>query len=461
MEISIRYTQVIVLFISTFISLSATAQRVDIRSVLEQSRKNYPSIKAREAEIKSAQEEVSLSTFDYIPKVTVQHQFTYGTSNGVAGSFYPNPAVISPSGGIRPENIYTPTWGSFSTALVEWNVFNFGKIAANKEAAIAGLTNNKAAYEQELFQHQVYVADVYLQTLIAEKLNSIQRVNQNRAFYFKQAVDAGVRSGMRAGVDSSLANAEYVKATLLILESERNHKTQAYRLAELTGAADRDLTLIDSMKFFTSLPSRPVTTNNVTHPLLNYYQTRVAATQARSLAIKKSLIPSVTLVGAAWARGSGVSPKDDSFDTDFFNGTKFKVYNYLLGVSARWTLTDYVAVRHRFQNEKYKALRDQENYQEQSLRVQRQLNESETQFELTLQQAHTAPIQITAAQHAYQQANARYQSGLSDLPTLLQSILTLNRAEADLAVSYSNVWRSLLAVAAAKGDLSIFLNEIN
>jgi hypothetical protein len=50
---------------------------------------------------------------------------------------------------------------------------------------------------------------------------------------------------------------------------------------------------------------------------------------------------------------------------------------------------------------------------------------------------------------------------MTDLPTLLQAMLTLHRAEADLAVSYSNAWRALLSIAAAKGNLDIFLKEIN
>lgn len=437
------------------------SQSWNLHTVLDQSLKNFPSIKARSADISSAREELSLSTFDYLPKLALQHQFTLGTNNGIAGSFYPNPAVINPSGGIRAENSATAAWGSLTSVLVEWNVFNFGKINANKEAAIAYLDQTKAAYEQELFQYQVYAADAYLQTLIAEKLNSIQQANLERAFYFRQAVDAGVRSGLRPGVDSSLAHAEYVKASLLLLESKKHTQAQLYRLAELMGGSDQDILLIDSMKFFTALPVTANTNDNEKHPLLEYYRSKVNATQSRSIAIKKSIIPSVTLIGAAWARGSGISPKDDSFETGFISGTQYQVYNYLLGISARWTLTDFISVKHRFQSEKYKALKDQEYYQEQVIKVQRQRKETSNQYEVALQQAQTAPIQLRAAQQAYQQANARYKSGLSDLPTILQSILTLNRAEADLAISYSNVWRSLLAIAAAKGDLSIFLQAIN
>ena len=79
---------------------------------------------------------------------------------------------------------------------------------------------------------------------------------------------------------------------------------------------------------------------------------------------------------------------------------------------------------------------------------------------MALEQARQAPIQLQAAKQAYNQANSRYQSGLTDLPTLLQSVVTLNRAEVDGYVAISNVWRYLLLKAAAEGDLSLFMNQV-
>ncbi len=438
------------------------SQQIDMPAMLDLSRKNYPLLKAREAEVSSARHEVMQSTSDYIPKLTVQHQYTYGTSNSVAGSFYPNPAIISPSGGIRAENTNIATWGSFTSSLIEWNVFNFGKVAANVSSSRANLDNSEATLENEIFQHQVRVADAYLLTLIAQKLTTIQETNVNRALKFREVVAAGVRSGMRPGVDSSMAHAEYAKAELLLLETKRNEKAQHYQLAELTGVVQDDLPEPDSMAFFTTLPLLPDTSFVAygANPVLRLYHARALATEARSLAIRRSFLPSVSLVGAAWARGSGIYPQDDSFHTGFSEGTHYQVYNYLLGISTRWILTDMIPIHQRYKSEKYRTIRDQELYREQNLKVYRQQREAEMQYDLMTQQAKTAPIQLAAAQRAYQQAIARYRSGLSDLPTLLQSMVTLSRAEADLAVAYSNSWRSLLSIAASKGDLTIFLNAI-
>lgn len=446
--------------IAVLVSIAASGQ-TRLPELLDEGIRNYPGIKAALSEKEGRSKDVSVARSEYVPKVAVQHQYTYATSNSLAGAFYPNPAVISPSGSIRSDNINQATWGSYTSALIEWNAFNFGKVSTNVRASKKASEAADADYENELLQHKVRIADAYLLTLMYERLAKIQEVNLQRAETFHNIVNAGVNAGLRAGVDSSLAAAELVKAKLLLLQAVRERKTQALRMQELTGARSAEEITIDSMRFFSDLP--PVIDTGAwelqSHPLLRYHRLQAESTHARSIAVKRSFLPSITLVGAAWARGSGIAA-DDSYHTDFAYGTKYRVHNYLLGVATRWTISDFVSSRQRFRAEEYRAIRDQERFSVQENFVHRQLNESLMQYELSIEQARTAPVQLKAAQDAYRQASARYESGLSDLPTLMQSIVTLNRAEADKAIAYMNVWRSLLAIAAAKGDFTIFMNAV-
>ncbi|MBO9616689.1 MAG: TolC family protein [Dyadobacter sp.] len=448
------------LFIA-FACIQANAQRIKLHEALEQGKGNFPFLKAKQAEIHSAESRVKSVKTDYLPAFIVQDQYTYGTSNSVAGAFLPNEgSALSPSGGIRPENIYTATFGSFTTALVDWKVFNFGKVNANVNAAKADLARSQADYENELFQHQVKIIDAYLLLLINQKLVDAQRQNLERASVFKRVTDAAVTSGMRPGVDSSLAAAEYAKAQLLLLESQRSEKAQRLRLSELTGEL-RDSIQVDTMGFYAQLPAASAEIASfLKNPALRFSQAQIDASVARSLAVKRSFLPSISLVGAGWGRGSGVSNKDDSFRTDFGSGVKYQVYNYLFGISTRWNLTNIFKVRNDYQAEQFQAERFKSLYQTQQLQLDRQTRESEIQFQLSLAQARLTPVQLAAARTAFNQAEARYQSGLTDLFTLAQSVNALNRAEVDKFVTNGNAWRALLLKAAAAGDLSIFLNQI-
>ncbi|WP_083769126.1 TolC family protein [Dyadobacter fermentans] len=445
-----------------FMSAQAGAQQLRLHEALEQGKGNFPFLKAKRAEIHSAESRIKSVKTDYLPAFIVQDQYTYATSNSVAGAFLPNEgSALSPSGGIRPENHYTPTFGSFTTAMVDWKVFNFGKVKAQVNAAKADLARSQADYENELFQHQVKIIDAYLLLLINQKLVDAQRQNLERASIFKRVTDAAVSSGMRPGVDSSLAAAEYAKAQLLLLESQRSEKAQRLRFSELTGEL-RDSVQVDIMGFYSQLPIVPgEATSLLKNPALRFAQAQMDASLARSLAVKRSFLPSISLVGAGWGRGSGISNKDDSFHTDFSSGVKYQVFNYLVGVSTRWNLTGILKVRNDYHAEQFQVERFKSLYQTQQLQLDRQERESEIQFQLSLAQARLTPVQLAAARTAFNQAEARYQSGMTDLFTLAQSVNALNRAEVDKFVTTGNAWRSLLLKAAAAGDLDIFLSQIN
>ncbi|WP_332369622.1 TolC family protein [Spirosoma telluris] len=169
----------------------------------------------------------------------------------------------------------------------------------------------------------------------------------------------------------------------------------------------------------------------------------------------------ISLVGVGNARGSGFSNiQGDIFQSNQLNGLGYQVGNYLVGVVARWNLTNLLRTHQDYQADQFLVERSRQLLNTQRLQITRQYQEADTQYQVALEQARQAPIQLQAARQAYNQAKSRYESGLTDLPTLLQSVVTLNRAEVDGYVAVSNVWRFLLLKSAAEGDLSLFMNQV-
>jgi outer membrane protein TolC len=66
---------------------------------------------------------------------------------------------------------------------------------------------------------------------------------------------------------------------------------------------------------------------------------------------------------------------------------------------------------------------------------------------------------VAAARAAVQQASARYESGLGNIDALAEAQRLLTQAEIDDALARLGVWRGLLGIAAAAGDLQPFLAE--
>lgn len=442
--------------------IQAKAQVLTLNQVVEQSVRQYPFLKAKQAEVSSMERRVQASRVEYLPNLVVQDQYNYATSNSLNGSFFPNEGTnISTSGGVRATNITQASFGSFTSASVEWRAITFGRVKANVAVANADLQRSRIDYENEVFQHQVRTIDSYLSLLINQKLVQIQRSNLDRAQTFKRVVDSGVRSGMRAGVDSSLATAEAVRARLLFLESQQREQVQRLRLSELTGQLQTNFQ-VDSMQFYTTLPNGVFLSDSISpkNPTLQLFQSQINLSAARSLATQRSGLPTISFVGVGNARGSGFSNQGDVFQANQLNGLGYQVSNYLVGVVARWNLTNLLRSRQDYQADQFLVERSRQLFNEQRLRINRQYQEADTQYAVALEQARQAPIQLRAARQAYNQAKSRYESGLTDLPTLLQSVVTLNRAEVDGYVAISNVWRYLLLKAAAEGDLSLFMNQI-
>ena len=73
--------------------------------------------------------------------------------------------------------------------------------------------------------------------------------------------------------------------------------------------------------------------------------------------------------------------------------------------------------------------------------------------------AANTPVQISAARTATQQATARYEAGLGTIDQVAEAQRLLTQAEIDDALARLGVWRGLLGVAVAAGDIQPFLAE--
>ena len=73
--------------------------------------------------------------------------------------------------------------------------------------------------------------------------------------------------------------------------------------------------------------------------------------------------------------------------------------------------------------------------------------------------AANTPVQVSAARTATQQATARYQSGLGNIDAVAEAQRLLTQSEIDDALARLSVWRGLLGVAVAAGDVQPFVVE--
>lgn len=450
-----------VLVLLLLLRTGTSAQMRSLPDLLEEADRNFPALKAYRSGIEEAGYSLRSARTAYLPAVSAQHQYTFSTGNNVDGSFFPNyGTAFAPSGGVAPENNYQGIFGSLTSVTVDWQFFTFGKVKSVTAAFASERERSEAAYANALFQHRIRVIDAYLNLLITQKVTEARTRITERTDNLKRVVDAAVLSGIKAPVDTALVNATVAGNRIALLEARQNFRFYQLRLSELTGTSYDNLEA-DSLSFFVRLPGAAKDAGPVeNHPAVLLSKAELNRLTLQAAATQKSWLPSLSLVGYGFARGSGNSNRDGVQYTDFSSGVRYQAYNYLFGLSTRWNLTDIARLRYQYKADLLKAEQSGFLLDNTRLRLQTEARETETRLDISLQQARLTPVQLEAARRAYHQTRARYETGLTDLTTLTQSITLFNQAEIDYYISAGNAWRSLLLKAAADGDLSLFLDQI-
>jgi outer membrane protein TolC len=462
-----RLRLILIIILLAPASLQSVARQVlTLQDALNLGRINYPTVKAKAYEVESARAESSLAKRDYLPNVFLSGQQVYGTLNGQNGPLYGFGGYgVASSGLPLPEQNWNAGFGALYLANFNWELFTFGRARGRINVANAGVEVAENDLHQEQFQHQVRVASAYLNVMATQRLTNAQRRNLERAEVIQRSVSARAKGGLLPGVDSAQANAEVANAKIGLTRALDAEQEQEQQLALLIGAGDSDLQLDTALVFESPLTEVGGATDMSSHPTITFYRSLVNRSEEELKLSRKLYFPSVNLVGVFQTRASSFESQyaqdQSAFTTNYSNGIVPTRSNYLVGVGLIWNLTAITRTNAQVRSLNYRnmAARAELDLASQQVATQRKI--ADTKFANALQVQKEAPIQVQSATDAYTQRNALYQNGLTTLVDVTQSLYILNRAETDRDIAFINVWQALLLQAAADGDLSKFLNELN
>jgi len=443
---------------------SSYGQKVfTLKDALSEGTKNYGIIKAKTKYAEASKIAVQQAKRENLPNFSLSAQQDFGTVNGQFGPLFGfNGLGVASSGPALAQQNNNAAFGASYLTNFNWDFFAFGKAKQKVKVAEAMALKDSKDLDQELFQHKIKIAAAYLNLIAAQQLKRSYEKNLNRADTFRRIAIAKVLSGMIPGVDSSQANAEYSSAKILLTKSIDQEASISNQLFQLVGIAPQTYSL-DSF-FINRIPK--ISSDSIAfqkHPLLQFYKSRINASDAQSRFIKKSSYPVFTAVGVVQGRGSGfksdyiVNPLD--FTKNYWSGISPTRSNYLLGVGVTWNITQPLRISQqvKFQNLISKGLQEEYILVNQQITAQLQLSDIKIKNALLIFQE--APMQIKAATDAYIQKSVLYKNGLTNLVDLTQTLYVLVRAETDRDISYNNVWQALLLKAASAGDFSLFENQ--
>lgn len=453
----------LLLFLSFF--LNGFSQTLSLKEAVETGVSNYGTIKAKSKYAEASNETLKQARRDYLPNLNLSAQQDFGTVNGQNGPLYGFGGLgVASSGLPLPEQNWNAAFGALYLVNINWEFFTFGRIKERINVSKADAVRFEKDLDQEKFQQKIKISAAYLNLLASQRLVISQEKNLSRAEVFQRLAAVRVKNGLLAGVDSTLASAEVSRAKISLNQIKDQVKEQNNKLVALMGVDVKDFAL-DSA-FVKQVPKAIFNLeqqNDSLNPVLQFYKSRVDFSKQQVKAFRKEQYPSFSLFGIYQTRASGFNSDyaadQNSFSQNYLDGINPDRQNYLFGVGVTWNLTSIARVSKKVSAQKLISEGLEEEYKVIDQQLKTQSDAADAKIKFAMDNYSEAPKQVAAAKQAYLQKTTLYKNGLTNLIDVTQAFYTLNRAEIDRDIIYTNVWQSLLMKAAATGDFDLFINE--
>jgi outer membrane protein TolC len=141
------------------------------------------------------------------------------------------------------------------------------------------------------------------------------------------------------------------------------------------------------------------------------------------------------------------------------NGLAPTTQDYALGFTVTFPVMDRASIEAREAGQSATIRAETARYQQIATDLKARWNVAVAILSGAGSVAANTPVQVAAARAATDQATARYQSGLGNIDEVAEAQRLLAQAEIDDALARLGVWRALLGIATAAGDLQPFLAE--
>ena len=434
-----------------------TPQTLTVIDAIEMARKNYPSLKEVRARADGAEAGVALARSAYVPRLDALWQSNRATHNNVFGLLLPQGVVPPISGPVLGTTTYDSVWGSAAGVLLSWQAVDFGLRKANVQVARAQASQAQAVAALTELDATAAAADAFVNVLAADEAVRAVRANVDRLQTFAESVRTLVRNQLRPGADESRADAELAVAQNQLSQAVQTSALARAALADAIGAAGTPLTLdVGPLSKLPSLP--PAEASDVSgHPAVRAELAALEAVKARERAVVKTYTPRVDVQGAFSGRGTGAEvPGQPRRGT----GPGLDVANWAVGVTVSFPVLEGFAVNARKRIEAQNELAERARQEQAIQHVTTQRSRAQALMTAAIEIARTTPLELKAAVDAESRARARYSSGLTGVTEVADAQRLLAQAEADEAVARLGVWRALLAVSQASGDLEPFLERL-
>jgi outer membrane protein TolC len=428
-----------------------------LQQAVESAVKNYPATRVSQEQINAAAAGIQLARTAYLPRVDAVAQGNRATRNNIFGLLLPQGVIPSISGPVLGGSNFGTVWGSALGALVSWEPFDFGLRRANIAAATAARAQSEAALRRTQFDVAVAAADAYLTLTAAQETVRAAQAGVDRADVVLRSIRALVNAELRPGADASRAEAELAASRTQMIQAQQAVEIARATVAQFAGGEPAQVAIAAPRLLQLPPAGAAPALDPTRNPIVAEQNAAVEQTRAQLRALARSYFPRFSAQAAVYARGTGAEV--DGGRLGGVNGLAPNIPNAALGFTVTFPVTELAAIRAREAAQAARVRAESARSEQIVADLRAQWNRAVATLEGSRRIAENTPVQMSSARAAMQQAQARYESGLGTIDQVADAQRLLTQAEIDDALARLGVWRGLLAVATAAGDIQPFIAE--
>ncbi|MFL6414195.1 MAG: TolC family protein, partial [Bryobacteraceae bacterium] len=312
--------------------------------------------------------------------------------------------------------------------------------------------------EKTRFEVQTSTAAAFLTLLASEQTVRVAQASVDRAQVVVKAVKALVDAKLRPGADLSRADIELDAAMTQLLQAEQSGAVARTSVAEFTGTDAKALVALRGHL----LDELPETTAGSTEDLSKNPAAReqagvVAESKSQVDVLQHSYRPTFELQAAGYGRGSGALTNGQTLGGT--GGLAPNYFNAGVGFTVNFPLLSLPSIRAQEAQAAAVQRSAAATYKQVLADLQAQSDAAQATLEQARRIAAETPKEVGDARTGFAQANAQYRSGLATIVALAEAQRLLAQAEIDDSLAKLAVWRAVLQVQTAQGDISSFLKE--
>jgi outer membrane protein TolC len=433
------------------------AAGLNVAQAVNAALQNYPSIRISQEQMDAAAAGIRLARTAYLPRVDTLAQVNRSTRNNVFGLLFPQNVIPSISGPVIGSNNFGTAWGSAVGTLVTWEPFDFGLRQAGVSAATAAQTHAAATVARTQYDVAVEAADSFVTLLAAQETIRAAQAGVDRADVILRTTTAQVNAQLRPGADQSRAEAELAAARTELIQAQQAADIARVNLSQFTGIDPAQISITAPRMLQLPAEQAVAPLDPARNPIAKEQNAAIDQLKAELKILERSYFPRFFAQASAYARGTGAELNGGRLGGA--NGLAPSVQDYATGFTVTFPVMDFASIRAREAAQSATIRAETARYRQIAVDLRARWNTAVATLQGARRIAANTPVQVLAAQAATNQASARYQSGLGNIDEVAEAQRLLTQAEIDDALARLNVWRGLLGIAAAAGDIQPFVTE--